>query len=238
MYFLLDANIIAGYYLPRSLSSKKAADRIPYIIDSVRSGGSDHFLYIPNFCIAEVFGVFAKYSFGRWNRDVKKAGGTVDSRVYESLCKQFKKDIHNGKLIYHLELSRYHVLAVDLVAPIDHYFKFSQEKQPIPAGAFDHLIVAMGMHLSHIHGRQNVCIITADSRLAKLVTKCRRHIPEQTANKLKLYRAEEIAGKPFSEDLFPRVLNLASCSNKTLKDLFQEWPLQVLKHKKVYRWEC
>ena len=64
--------------------------------------------YVSNFVIAEVFSNFAKYSFGRYNRQVKKNGGTIDTRVYQSLCDQFHKDIHNGRLLYQLELNRYH----------------------------------------------------------------------------------------------------------------------------------
>lgn len=129
MYLLLDANVTAGYYLPHSLDYKKASERIKEIFDSIRSKSSSHFLYIPNFCVAEVFGVFAKHCYGDWNPDVKKKGGTIDSRVYKSLCAQFEEDIHNAKLIYHLELSRYHVLASDLVSPIDHYFKLGKSKK-------------------------------------------------------------------------------------------------------------
>ena len=63
MYLLLDANVTAGYYLSRSLDSKRAASRIENILNSIRSGATDHFLYIPNFCIAEVFSTFMKYAF-------------------------------------------------------------------------------------------------------------------------------------------------------------------------------
>jgi hypothetical protein len=48
MYALLDANVAAGYYLARSLNSQVAQKRITNIIDSVRTGGSKHFFYIPN----------------------------------------------------------------------------------------------------------------------------------------------------------------------------------------------
>ncbi len=72
MYVLVDSNVTAGYYLPRSLDSKRARDRIATIFDSVRGGKTDHFLYIPNFRIAEVFGVFAKHSFAAWNSQVRK----------------------------------------------------------------------------------------------------------------------------------------------------------------------
>ncbi len=90
-----DSNVTAGYYLPRSLNSKKARDRIETIFDSVRSGESDHFFYLPNFCVAEVFSVFMKHTFGTWNSHVKKKG-TIDTRAYRSLVKQFETDIHNG----------------------------------------------------------------------------------------------------------------------------------------------
>lgn len=63
-YVLLDANVAAGYYLPRSLRSVRARSRIESIIDASRSETGDLFLYIPNFCIAEVFGTFMKYAFG------------------------------------------------------------------------------------------------------------------------------------------------------------------------------
>ena len=78
MYVLLDANVTAGYYLPRSLNSVKAQQRIEILFDSVRSRQADHFFYLPNFCVAEVFSVFMKHSFGTWNKQVKK--GTIDTR--------------------------------------------------------------------------------------------------------------------------------------------------------------
>ena len=37
-YLLPDANVVAGYYLPRSLAAMKARRRIESILDSVRSG--------------------------------------------------------------------------------------------------------------------------------------------------------------------------------------------------------
>jgi hypothetical protein len=236
MYLLLDSNITAGYYLPRSLDSKKAQERIENIFFSIRSGKSDHFLYIPNFCIAEVFSVFMKHAFGTWNPHVKRKG-TIDKRVYKSLMKQFQEDIHNGKFIYHLELNRYHILGINLVAPIDHYFKLSKSKKNVrPMGAFDHLIISMGMALSHIHGRDMVCIITADERLTDILAKCRSRIPCKTVLKLKLDIAKEVIGKPFSSDLFPRFVNLKTSKKSELEEIFGRWPLEVAAVPKHYRW--
>lgn len=62
MYILGDANIAAGYYLPRSLRSAGARGRARPLVDAIRSGAWPHKLKMPNFCIAETFGVFAKHS--------------------------------------------------------------------------------------------------------------------------------------------------------------------------------
>lgn len=232
MYLLLDANIVIGYYMPRGLNHPNLKSRIRNLVDSVRSESTNHFLYIPNFCIAEVFSVFAKHSFGKYNQHVKKAGGTIDTRVYESLCKQFQSDIHNGKLFYQLELNRYHILGIDLVSPIDHYFKIQKkQKYARPAGTFDQLLVSMSVHLAHVHGQDNVAIITADTRLAQLVDKCRSKIPSSTVKRLKLDRAHDVAGKKFSANLFPRVVHFGKAKDSELKGIFGNWPLEMPKVK-------
>ena len=228
MYILLDTNLVIGYYLRRALNHKTAADRIRIIVDSVRTGRSDHFLYIPNFVIAEVFSCFAKYSFGQANRHVQKNGGTIDTRIYNHLCEQFHKDIHNGLVFYQLELNRYHVLGIDLVAPIDHYFKIQKKnKFSTPAGTFDQLLVSMSVHLGHVHGTEKVALLTADRRLAQLVAKCRKPIPKATIDKLKLSRAQDVAGKAFSPAIFPEALNLETCTPAQLAASLGAWPLPV-----------
>jgi hypothetical protein len=235
---LLDANVVAGYYLPRSLDSAKARARIQIILDSVRCGKSDCFLYIPNFCIAETFSVFMKHSFGQWNRHVKKAGGTIDRRVYEGLVEQFQKDIHNGRFINQYELSRYHILGINLVAPIDHYFQITRghKKNHRPMGTFDHLIISMGIQLAHVHGAENVVVVTADSRLTDVLDKCKAGLKPSVVRKLKFHIAERVTGRPFGVDRYPQHANLKDATNAELASTFGEWPLPVAKIGKVYRW--
>ena len=227
MYILLDANVTAGYYLPRSLNSSAVAERIRIIFDSVRSGASKHFFYIPNFCVAEVFNVFMKYAYGHWNPHVRKTGGTIDKRIYGGLIKQFQNDIHNGRFLYHYELSRYHVLGINLVAPIDHYYKFTHNPRSSPMGTFDHLIISMGIHLAHIHGPENTVIISSDKRLTDILDKCRGGLTQKTIDKLKLNIAEEVTGRPFSPSLFPKCCNLRSARKRDLEQLFGIWPLPI-----------
>ncbi|MEZ5557990.1 MAG: hypothetical protein R3E86_05510 [Pseudomonadales bacterium] len=227
LYVLLDTNVTAGYYLPRSLNSSKARSRIENIFDSARSGESEMFFYIPNFCVAETFSVFMKHSFGKWNTHVKKKG-TIDTRIYNQLVAQFQSDIHNGHFLYHYELSRYHVLGINLVAPVDHYYKFKRGKKYVaPMGTFDHLIVSMGIHLAYIHGKDNVVLLTADDRISNILDRCNAGLPASTIRKLKLQNAEQLTGKPFHPDTFPQCVNLKSAKIKDLAAIFGSWPLPV-----------
>ena len=226
-FCLFDTSVIVPYFLPKAHKNSEVHARAAALIESVRSGITNHFLYIPNFCIAEVFSTFAKYAYGDWNKQIKS--GTIHGKVHNSLRKQFQSDIHNAALFYHYELARYHVLAINLVAPVDHYFKLTRgtSKTVAPAGAFDQLIVAMGIHLTKIHGAGNVVVITADNRLAKLIKKCRSNISDSARRAMQLEKAEKLVGIPFQADSFPLVLNLDTVKGKTLSDVFGQWPPPV-----------
>lgn len=215
------------------------------IFDSARSGESSFFFYLPNFCVAEVFSVFMKYCFGRWNSHVK--GDTLDTRIYNNLVSQFQSDIHNGKFIYHYELARYHVLAMNLVAPIDHYFQISRSKKTKkgrraksadvrPAGTFDHLLIAMGIHLARVHGPENVLVVSADKRMTDVLARCKSKIAPETMRKLKLDRAEGLTGIRFEPASFPDHINLTTASSAQLERVFGYWPLKIGKMPKVYRY--
>ncbi len=231
-YCLFDTSVLVPYFLPHSHKEAKVHERAVAIIESVRSKASEHFFYIPNFCIAEVFSTFAKHAYGDWNKQV--SSGTIDGRVHASLRKQFQDDIHNAALFYHYELSRYHVLTVNIVAPVDHYFKLGRGdgRRIVPSGAFDQLIAAMGIHLTKIHGAGNVVVITADNRLAKLIKKCRLTISPSARKTMKIADAERFVGIPFVADSFPLVLDLATAKDRDLKAVFGEWPLPVARRYK------
>lgn len=235
MYFLIDANIAAGYYLPRSLKSPKARVRIEKILNYLRSNSKENFVYIPNFCIAETFNVFTKHSYGKYNKQLKDQK-TLDSRVYKSLVDSFQKDVHNGKFFYHYELNRYHILNTNLVSPIDNYYKITSKYRVIPAGTFDHLIIAMGIELSRIHGSDKVCILSTDKRLMDVLKRCQKGISKNTIKKLKFDIAEKVCDKKISKDIFPLGLDLARCKELEIKEIFGETVYNCKEPKKVYRY--
>jgi hypothetical protein len=103
-------------------------------------------------------------------------------------------------------------------------------------GTFDHLIIAMGIHLAHIHGNDKVVVVSADDRLADILAKCKSTIKPATRRKLKMDIAEGLTGRSFAPELFPCHLNLKRCKNKEIAAVFGEWPLPVSKVPKTYRW--
>jgi hypothetical protein len=230
MYCLFDASVIVPYYYPKAHKSPKVAKNARILIESVRSGKTTHFFYIPNFCIAEVFSTFMKYAYSDWNR--QRNSGKMDQRIHSSLRKQFEGDIHNAKLFYHYELSRYHVLAINLVAPIDHYYKMTRTPGQTPASTYDQLIIAMGIHLVKIHGAGNVVVVTADDRLTKVIEKCRAPIRDFAYERLQLDEGSKFTGIQFGPESFPLVLNLKTATKTQLSNVFEVWPLPI---KKRYR---
>jgi hypothetical protein len=57
---LMDSSVIAAYYVPEcALRFKHLSQRAQVLVDSCRFDNSCHRLLIPNFCIAEVFSIFA-----------------------------------------------------------------------------------------------------------------------------------------------------------------------------------
>lgn len=224
MYFLLDANIPAGYYLPISLNSQKEKLRIQAIFSYLKKNKKNNFIYIPNFCIAETFNVFAKYSFSSWNNHLKrKKTKTIDTRTYQKIAKKFEKDIHNGNFLYHYELNRYHILNAGFICPIDHHYQYSKGNNIKPMGTFDHLIIAMGIELTRIHGKDNVCILSSDTRLTNILKLCKKGISKSVIDRLKLSDiTTRVRGVEFNKNIFPNYLNIKTCSDKDLKIIFGE----------------
>ena len=193
-FVLLDANIIAGYYLPNSLSPIPARSPIKNIIDSVRNGASpDLFLYIPNFCIPEVLAVFAKYVFATWDSQVKKRfPKKLKKTDYDELIKRFLDDLKNGSILNEVHLSSHHILATNLISRVDANYEYYRNRHNVKVrrhkkmmSAADHSIIGMGIHLSRIHGKDNFGILTADHRLADILIRA-TSVRLNTANKLGL----------------------------------------------------
>lgn len=239
-FVLLDANLVAGYYLPESLSHKKAREIIADLVNSVDKGGSPEVvLYVPNFVIAEVFAVFSRYRFSRsWDRQVKKnMPKGLRQTPYQRIRARFHNDLHNCRLFNQVALDRYHVLATDLISPVDAHFQYyrhrhgGRKNQKRPMGAADHLVIGMGIWLARTHGHDNFAIMTADTRLARILDRA-KSVKPTTAEKLGLPEAAGQLGLTYGPDIYPQVIYLGKRDKRQLADFFGQWPLPVKPHPK------
>lgn len=223
-YLLFDANVIAAYYLPHT-SLPKISTRVTKIISQNKVKGrkqKPYIFFIPNFCVAEIFNVLRKYRFGKWNKKVIN-NGTISKKQFDAVYSKFQKDIHNGKLFYHLELSRYHLLNTAFISPIDHHYAYGRisgkkKKNPSPMSTFDLLIIAMGIELVRLHGNGRIKIVTTDNRIFQMIERAKK-IKNNTAMELGLFEAGKLVGRSFSRTIYPDVIHLGKITENKFNQL-------------------
>jgi hypothetical protein len=233
-WLLWDASAVLSYYLPELAPSPKATARTRIILDAVRNHRLVAHCYIPNLVVAESFAALDRACYSKWdsqiNRQFGGQGRTLDARRRRTIRKRVRRDIHNGRLFYQYDLTRYHILALDLIAPIDKHRKFYRTRNVRSMGASDLLIGAMGIHLAKIHGRERLRLLTTDRRMRAIFDQAPQQLAANTARYLGLPVAAEVLGfGEWAPDLYPRVLDLARCSDSDLNSFFGQWPLSTRK---------
>lgn len=229
-FVLIDTSTILGYYVPEASTNLESAQRARTLLEAVRHHRVDVHLIIPNIVVAEVFCQLARLCYSAWDKTVnRKFGGkgrTLDTRRYKSACARFRRDIHNGALLYQEELNRYHILALDIIAPIDKYKKLYRKGNVRSMGTSDLLIGGMALHLSRVHGKENFALISNDRRMAAIFSKAGPKLNPVTAVNLGVTaKCKELGFGPLCGDIYPQVLDFARCPESTLEAFFGHWPL-------------
>jgi hypothetical protein len=181
---------------------------------------------MPNFCIAEVFAVFEKYRWGRtWNPQVR-AAQALTAAQFSSSRQRFRSAIHNGGKILQVALDRYHILAVDLISPINNAYKIKRNrkktKDVTPAKTYDMLIVAMGIWLQQQYGQDRLTVVTGDSRLRDVVERA-KSVKLSNAMRAHLQETATALGLTYCPELYPTVINLTGATKSALRDRFPAW---------------
>ena len=233
-FVLVDSSVLIGYYVPEAATNTEASSRIKVLIEAIRHHRADIHLYVPNIVIAETFCQLARLCYSKWDKQVNsKFPGTrktLDTRKYKTACDKFRRDIHNGALLYQYELNRYHVLALDLLAPVDKHRKFYRKKGVRSMGASDLLIGSMAMHLSRVHERASVALLSNDRRMTAIFGKAAPKINKNTAIDLGLLTTSKKLGfGEWGERIYPQVIDLARCRESELIEFFGVWPLETKK---------
>lgn len=217
-YILVDAGIAAAAFAPKTTRSQKLVSRSATLLLG-KSSMFDAQLLIPNFCIGETFAVFEKYRWGaKWNKHVNPAMKLTPSE-FRSARKYFHDAIHNGTRLLQVALDRYHILCLDLVAPINAAYRIKRDrgkkKYVSPAGTYDLTLLAMGIWLQKQFGEATFMIVTGDERLA-LVSKRAKSVALSQAMKAHLSHVASTMSMAYGPDIYPQVLDIARCSRADL----------------------
>lgn len=156
--YLFDASAAVELYVQQNAKARKAAQ---YIV-SQRTIHKRAALYIPNFCVPEVFNALARKHF----RD-----HDLDKKAYESSLSRFRDDIHWGKTLYSYELNRYHVIGADEIIPIEHQVASEHDRDHL--STFDILIIAMACELAYLSRPEDTFLVTCDRRIRRVVEQFR-----------------------------------------------------------------
>lgn len=237
-FLLLDTSAILGYYIPEAATNADAAARIRILIEATRHHRADLQLLVPNIVVAEVFCQLARLCYSTWDKQVNRTfggkGKALDTRRYKSARDRFRRDIHNGGLLYQMDLGRYHILALDLIAPVDKHRKIYRSKNTKSMGTDDLLIGGMALHLVKTHGKDNFAVIANDRRMVSVFSKTSPNLNRMTAINLGLTsKSRELGFGEWCSDIYPQVLDLARCKDSDLKTFFEIWPLPTGKLRNV-----
>ncbi len=147
-YYLIDTS--AFIYAIENLDQTK----MDFFVE--RADGTA-FLYMPQFCVPEVFNTYARLFY----RENKIVGS-----LYTKWRNEFIKAIHNRRIIYCYDLHRYHNLNTHKIYKLEHKVPYANKEGAL--SAFDILIIAMGVELKKIHSPNEVLILTRDARLCRI----------------------------------------------------------------------
>jgi hypothetical protein len=228
-HVILDASAVAPYFIPHAHRSGRVHTISFTLIEAVRkrSAANDVVLHVPNVCIPEVFGTFAKYAYGNWNHQVKR---TITPQRYEKIRAGFRRYMHNSAVFEQYDLNRYHILATDLIAPVDHRYQIRKKKgaRQVPMSAVDHVVVGMGIYQARVHGEDSAVILTADRRMCDGVRRATTMKPAIASSMGLPQRAAEL-GYDWASGIYPRMVHLPTVGDSDLASLFGIWPLSTRK---------
>jgi hypothetical protein len=125
-------------------------------------------LFMPNFCIAEVFNTFAQWRYREC---------CINEDDYEKIKEDFKKHIRRGGVMQEYPLHIYHIYNIDYVIPFEHQWNLGRNKTE-HLSTYDMLIISMGIELVKNYGDDCCRIVTCDNRLEYICNHMRDKVNE------------------------------------------------------------
>lgn len=158
IYYLFDASALILFY-------QKADKQLDDIF--IRKAKNEAFVYLPQFCVPEVFNAFEKIHFRE---------KSISLDIYKAYCEGFKKDVMSRSVIYCYDLHRYHNLNSHEIIKYEHTIPYQAGEKSL--SALDILVISMGVELMRIHPPKNVFLVTADKRMRTICKACPTRFPQ------------------------------------------------------------
>lgn len=233
-HIVVDTNILVDYLHPGACTSRRLADRVRVLFDSALiAKWTDVKLHIPAIAVVEAIGTLDKYRFCTWHGPVRK---NPDVRLSAAAYKKARQAIHEAvtqRRFEQIEHEPCHVVLSSLVSQVNHIYQYRRQRQRrsakeikvrAPMGAADCMIASMAILLGSRVGFESVRLLTADQRLADVMTKCRQ-LTAWRAERLGLPPIAASVGLSWQPSMYPVAVNLRTARLKDLRAALGGWPL-------------
>jgi predicted nucleic acid-binding protein len=157
----LDASALVHYYAPLGTDRESLLihNRIDRLFEDAMKSSGRLVLQIPNICMAECAGAFAKLCFE------KRSFGSGDFArdTYRELRDALLNDVGRDRLIHSYELRRSHFAGIEDIFLQD--YELPAPRQGNRLSANDALILSMANEYRLAHPADSVAIVTEDRRI-------------------------------------------------------------------------
>lgn len=233
-HIVVDTNILVDYLHPGACMSRRLAERVRVLFDSALvAKWTDVKLHIPAIAVVEAIGTLDKYRFCTWHGPVRN---NPSVRLSAAAYKKARQAIHEAvthRRFEQIEHEPCHVVLSSLVSQVNHIYQYRRKHQRRsareikirpPMGAADCMIASMAILLGSRVGVESVRLLTADQRLADVMTKCRQ-LTTWRADRLGLPPIAASVGLNWRPTMYPVTVNLRTARTKDLRAALGGWPL-------------
>lgn len=234
IHVVLDANVLAAALTPKVHRSQRVSDVSRRIVASVVDCAWPLIrLHAPLICLTEAQCVLDKHFYCTWHGPTKDPSRRLTKAEYKHASERLRY-ISESRRIERLDLTTDHLRLVPLVAAVNFKYQIRRKRKDAagqvkshiipPMGASDCLVAAISIDLASKVGPDSVKLITADRRLADVLSNCRR-ISSPKARSLALDSQSKAVGLTWTNAIYPECLDLNADDDATLKRVLAGWPL-------------
>jgi hypothetical protein len=171
--YFLDASALVQYYVSpgTDAESRVIRNRLKDLFTAAADPSGRIILQIPNICMAECAGAFAKFCF----EGQSFAAGESAHDAYRELRDALLRDVARDRLIHSYELRRAHFVGIEDIFTKD--YALVPPRKGSRLSSHDALILSMANEYRLAHPSDTVAIVTDDRRIVDFCRAFRDEFP-------------------------------------------------------------